>query len=62
MSAAAFHQLRREVRAVQERAEAAMILAKDQGFPYWMAMGAILYGWALAAGKVQEGSNSSSRA
>jgi predicted ATPase len=54
--AAAFHQLRREVRAVQERAEAAMILAKDQGFPYWMAMGAILYGWALAQqGKVQEG-------
>jgi predicted ATPase len=46
--AAMFHQLRREVRAVQERAEAAMSLAQAQGFLDWMAIGAILRGWALA--------------
>jgi hypothetical protein len=47
-AAALFHQIRREVRGTQERAEAAHILAKEQGFPYWMAMGSILHGWALA--------------
>jgi predicted ATPase len=46
--AAFCHQLRREGRATQERAEAAMRLAQDQGFPYWMAQGASLRGWALA--------------
>src|SRR5262249_31755785 len=46
--AAVFHQLRREERCTQEHAEAAVILAKEQGFPYWMAIGAILHGWALA--------------
>ena len=35
--AAVFHQFRREERTAQERAEATMSLAKDQGFPYWMA-------------------------
>jgi len=54
--AALFHQLRREERATQERADAAMSLATEQGFPLWIAFGAILYGWALAQqGKVQEG-------
>jgi predicted ATPase len=54
--AAIFHQLRREARCSQERAEAAMRLAKDQGFPYWMAMGSIMRGWALAhQGGGQEG-------
>jgi predicted ATPase len=42
------HALRREVRLTQERAEAAISLAKDQGFPYWMAVGALMCGWALA--------------
>jgi predicted ATPase len=46
--AAVVHQFRREGRAAQERAEAAIILAKEQGFPYWMTMSAIMYGWALA--------------
>jgi hypothetical protein len=31
--AALCHQLRRDVRAAQERTEATMSLAKDQGFP-----------------------------
>ena len=51
-----FHQFRREGRAAQERAEAAISLATEQGFPHWMAYGAILRGWALAQqGQAQEG-------
>jgi class 3 adenylate cyclase/predicted ATPase len=54
--AGVFHQFRREVRATQERAEAACSLAMAQGFPSWMAQGAILRGWALAQqGQAQEG-------
>ena len=55
-TAAVFHQLRREGRATQERAEAAMSLAKEQGFPYWMAYSSMLRGWVLAhQGQAQEG-------
>jgi predicted ATPase len=55
-SAAIFHQLRREVHAAQERTEAAIRLATEQGFSYWMASGAILRGWALAQrGQAREG-------
>jgi TOMM system kinase/cyclase fusion protein len=46
--AAVFHQLRREVRATQERSEATMSLAMEQGFPLWVAFGSILRGWELA--------------
>jgi predicted ATPase len=54
--AAIFHQFRREVGATQERAEAAILLAKEQGFRVWMAIGSILRGWALAQqGQAQEG-------
>jgi predicted ATPase len=54
--AAAFHQLRREVRFTQERAEAAISLATEQGFPYWRAMDSIFRGWALAhQGQGKEG-------
>jgi len=54
--AAAFHQFRREVRAAQERAEAAISLAQDQRFPSWLAFGSMLRGWALAQqGQAQEG-------
>jgi predicted ATPase len=42
------HQLRREVRATQEQAEAVLLLATNQGFPYWMAVAGIQRGWALA--------------
>src|SRR5262249_45669019 len=53
---AMFHQFRREMRAAQERAEAAMTLAKEQGFPYWMAINSILRGWTLAyQGRAKEG-------
>jgi predicted ATPase len=54
--AATFHQLRREVRCTQGRAEAAIRLAQEQGFPHWMALGSILHGWALAhQGQAQAG-------
>jgi predicted ATPase len=33
---------------VQEHAEAAIALCKEHGFPYWLAEGTILRGWALA--------------
>jgi predicted ATPase len=53
---APFHQFRREGRATQERAEAAISLSKEQGFPHRLAHGFILCGWALAQqGQVQEG-------
>ncbi len=55
--AAEFHQFRREVRATQERAEAAVSLSQEQGFAQWMAIGSMLRGWALLAhqGRVKEG-------
>jgi predicted ATPase len=54
--AAIVHQFRCEGRAVQERAEAVISLAKEQGFPYWMAFGALMRGWAVAhQGQVKEG-------
>jgi predicted ATPase len=54
--AAVVHQFRREVRLTQERAEATIVLATDQGFPLWMARGVVLRGWALAQqGQAQEG-------
>src|SRR5207302_7630898 len=54
--AAIVHQFRREVHAVHERAEAVISLAMAQGFPHWMAQGAILRGWALAhQGQAQAG-------
>jgi predicted ATPase len=54
--AAAFYQLRREVRGAQECGEATLSLAQEQGFPYWRAQGACLHGWAVAyQGQAQEG-------
>jgi predicted ATPase len=55
-AAAVFHHCRRDVRATQERAAAAIRLATEQGFPHWRAMSVIMQGWALAQqGQVQEG-------
>src|SRR5262249_9306706 len=54
--AAQLHPLRREVGFTQERAAAAINLATEQRFAQWMAIGAILHGWALAQqGQAQEG-------
>ena len=53
---AVFHQLRQEVQAAQEHAEATISLATEQGFPFLMAVGSLLNGWALAhQGQAQEG-------
>jgi predicted ATPase len=48
-TASSLHQLRHEAQAAQERAEAAMALSREQGFPYWLGIGTIRRGWALAA-------------
>ena len=54
--AAVFHQLRREGRATQERAEATIASPRNRDFRYWMAVGSVLRGWTLAQqGQAQEG-------
>jgi predicted ATPase len=54
--AAGLHQFRREGSVAQKRAEATIVLATEQGFPLWLAFGAMLRGWALAyQGQAQEG-------
>jgi predicted ATPase len=54
--ATVFHQFCCEVRFTQECAEATIILAQEQGFPHWMAVGSLLRGWAWAhQGQVKEG-------
>jgi predicted ATPase len=42
-----FH-FRREAKVAQERAEAALTLATEQGFSFWLAWGTIWQGWAMA--------------
>ncbi|HJY82313.1 MAG TPA: hypothetical protein VKK81_14680, partial [Candidatus Binatia bacterium] len=55
-SAALFHLLRREGQLAREQAEAVITLSTEQGFPFWLAVGTIVRGWALAEqGEVQEG-------
>ena len=46
--AAMLHWLRREGQATKEQAEAAIALATEQGFPFWVAQCTIIWGWALA--------------
>ena len=54
--AAELHYLRREVAAVQERATAAVTLSAEQEFPFWLAQGTCLQGWAIAEqGQTAEG-------
>jgi class 3 adenylate cyclase/predicted ATPase len=54
--AASVHLFRREWQAAQERAEAAIMLATEQGFPVWRASGTIRRGKALAEqGQTEEG-------
>jgi predicted ATPase len=42
------HGYRREVHAAHERAEATITLCTEQGFTYYLAVGTMLRGWALA--------------
>jgi predicted ATPase len=54
--AAVLHHLRREAPLTRDRAEAAMTMATDQGFPQQVAMAMPLRGWALAvSGRGEEG-------
>ena len=47
---------RAEARVNQELAEAQMALSTEHGFPFYLAQGTIIRGWALAEqGKVEEG-------
>jgi predicted ATPase len=43
------HQRRREGHRARELVEAAVALAREQGFAYWLAQAASLRGWALVA-------------
>jgi predicted ATPase/class 3 adenylate cyclase len=50
------HHFRREAQILQERAEAGIALAIEQGLPYWLALGTIWRGQALAEREqVEEG-------
>jgi predicted ATPase len=42
------HQASGELHTLQERVEALVTLAAEHGFPYWLALGTILGGWALS--------------
>jgi predicted ATPase/class 3 adenylate cyclase len=54
--ASALSMFRREAQRVQEQAEAAIALAREQGFTRWLAVGMGWRGWALAEqGAVQDG-------
>jgi predicted ATPase/class 3 adenylate cyclase len=54
--ASALSMFRREAQRVQEQAEAAIALAREQGFARWLAVGKGWRGWAMAEqGAVQEG-------
>src|SRR5262249_4505806 len=54
--AVVFHQWRLEMQAAQERAEATIVIATEQGFPQFRAFSALLRGWALAhQGQAQDG-------
>ena len=54
--AALLHHYRREIPQAQARAQAVMALSTEHGFPSWLYMGTMLWGWALAAqGFAEEG-------
>src|SRR5262249_416222 len=54
--AALVYWLLRDVLAVHEHAEAAVVLSTEHGFPQWAALGTSLRGWALAMqGQGEEG-------
>lgn len=53
---ATVHRFRGESQAAQEHAETVLALAQEQGFPFWIAGGTFVRGWALAEqGQLEEG-------
>ena len=56
VGAAWLHRFRREETMVKTYAEEAIQLSTEQGFPFWLAIGNMYHGWALAEqGQPQEG-------
>jgi predicted ATPase len=54
--AAVLYQLRREGYAAQKQTEVGIVLAAEQGFPHWLALGTSWQGWALAEqGEAEKG-------
>lgn len=54
--AAQFYRFRREEQAVRERVDDVLTLAKEYGFPLWIAVGTLFYGWTLTEhGQVEAG-------
>ncbi len=54
--AAQTYQLRREIGATHQQAQAGLTLATEQGYPFWIARATILRGWALSRqGREKEG-------
>ncbi|GLC95406.1 adenylate/guanylate cyclase domain-containing protein [Cupriavidus sp. TA19] len=54
--AAELHQYRDEPHLTRQHADAAIALSTEQGFPFWLAWGTILQGWAIAEqGDIEEG-------
>jgi predicted ATPase len=54
--AALFHQFRREIEAAQQQARAILLLASEQGFTYFAAVGQLLQGWAQRDADAHEAS------
>ncbi|MBI3796865.1 MAG: AAA family ATPase [Deltaproteobacteria bacterium] len=55
-SVAWLHQFRREGQLTQQQAEATVALSAEQGFPFWLAFGTTMQGWALIEqGRIEEG-------
>ena len=54
--AALFHQFRREIEATQQQARAILLLASEQGFTYFAAVGQLLQGWAQRDADAHEAS------
>jgi len=51
-----FHRYLREMPLAEERAEEVIALANEHGFPYWLAFGTMMRGWALfERGQREEG-------
>src|SRR5438132_10520812 len=50
------HQYLRQVKETNDRAQEAIALATEKGFPNWLFAGMTLRGWALSqSGKIEEG-------
>jgi predicted ATPase len=55
-NAAVLDQRLRDVQAVQEQTEVLLTLSREQGFPFWLALGTSRQGWVLAErGQGKEG-------